>query len=115
MLEDDITNLAFYFPPDLETFSRPINFQFQKRYMIFPNPKPSDRFITTRRHQIFVRNNRVQFQRHLPSPEPCSCESQPTTGPQVYLEESLSSGIQSVVEPSIVFIAICMLKLIILV
>jgi len=73
MLEDDITGLSFYIPHELETFTRPINFPYHKRYMLFPNFKPADRFITTRRHQIFVQNNRAQFQRHLPTQEPCNC------------------------------------------
>lgn len=112
MLEDDITNLAFYIPPDLETFTRPVNFPFQKRYMLFPNPKPSDRFITTRRHQIFVRNNRVQFQRHLPTPEPCNCHQQQTEKePQVYFEQPLSIATHSTVS-TIVLTLVCIFRLV---
>jgi hypothetical protein len=105
MMEDDITNLAFYVPHDLETFKRPVNFPYLKRYMLFPNPKSSDRFITTRRHQIFVRNNRnqFQFQRHLPAPESCKCEQESA---QVYFEEPLSFSFQPASTIILVFLTL---------
>ncbi|KAI6194735.1 hypothetical protein M3Y96_01156100 [Aphelenchoides besseyi] len=58
VIEDEITGQAFFVPPELETFVRPPNFPYERRYMIIPILNPADRFITTRRHQIFIKNNR---------------------------------------------------------
>ncbi|KAI6172378.1 hypothetical protein M3Y98_00965900 [Aphelenchoides besseyi] len=111
VIEDEITGQAFFVPPELETFVRPPNFPYERRYMIIPILNPADRFITTRRHQIFIKNNRVHPLRHLPPQEPCSCPSFPS--PSVYEDDFGSTG--STQKPQFVLSVLQALGLLVLV
>ncbi|KAI6218352.1 hypothetical protein M3Y99_01718600 [Aphelenchoides fujianensis] len=113
VLEDDITGQAFYIPPDLETFARPPNFPYERRFMILPILQPADRFITTRRHQIFVQNNRAHPLRQLPPPEPCNCSpAVPPARPDFDDDDSSGSSFQPhvVLLSSLVGLLFCLVR-----